>query len=185
MRENAITLSDLVRAVGRYDELAFLFVREGLSYTVEQIHGPESKAQRWLSEYVHKHEMDWSQLASKYHTGELPPAVVRAVEAAGGLDRLNRHVSGRQLCWGLRDYALDRWGILARVVLESWGVRGTLDFGRIVFAFIDHDIMQRQDGDALEDFQEVYAFPVALDQPVCIRPEEGNGEADEPSITDD
>ena len=68
-----------------------------------------------------------------------------------GRDQLtgeDRHVGGRELCWALRDYALLRWGLLARVVLESWNIKSSSDFGRIVFGFIDFDMMRKQDDDS-------------------------------------
>src|SRR6478735_3013965 len=65
----------------------------------------------------------------------------------------SRHVSGRQLCEGLREYALSRWGLLAKVVLDRWNITATLDFGRIVFALIDAGHMQKTDDDTIGDFE--------------------------------
>ncbi len=164
VNEPSRTLRDLVDHVGRYPEDAFLFVREGLSHTADQIHGPETEAHRQLHQYLLRNDLDWSDVIAQYHAGELPDTVVDTIDAAGGCDRLDRHVNGRELCWGLRDYATKRWGMMARVVLESWNVRCTKDFGRIVFGFIDLDMMRRQSDDSLEDFNEVYNFAEALDQ---------------------
>src|SRR5262249_20634110 len=50
----------------------------------------------------------------------------------------SRHVNGRELCEGLREFALMNWGMLARTVLARWGITRTLDFGRIVFALVDN-----------------------------------------------
>jgi uncharacterized repeat protein (TIGR04138 family) len=73
-----------------------------------------------------------------------------------------RHVSGQQLCLGLRDYAVGRYGLMARTVLARWGIRKTDDFGRIVFAMIDAGLMRKSDEDAFEDFQCVYEFDDAF-----------------------
>ena len=164
VNEPSRTLRDLVDHVGRYPEDAFLFVREGLSHTADQIHGPETEAHRQLHQYLLRNDLDWSDVIAQYHAGELPDTVVDTIDAAGGCDRLDRHVNGRELCWGLRDYAAKRWGMMARVVLESWNVRCTKDFGRIVFGFIDLDMMRRQSDDSREDFNEVYKFTEALDR---------------------
>lgn len=75
----------------------------------------------------------------------------------------SRHVSGQQLCCGLRDYALSRWGYMARTVLRQWNVTTTLDFGRIVFALIEAGQMQKTDQDTLEDFKAVYDFRSAFE----------------------
>ncbi|MGD2108827.1 MAG: hypothetical protein PVI86_05485 [Phycisphaerae bacterium] len=163
--EAANTLDQLVRHVGRYPEDAFLFVREGLSYAAEEIHGPETDAHRVLYRFLSQEELDWDDLVQQYHSGALPEPVVEAIEQAGGVDALNRHVSGRELCWALRDLALKRWGIMARVVLESWNIRATDDFGRIIFGFIDFDLMRKQDGDRLEDFADTYNFGEVFEEP--------------------
>lgn len=157
------TLDDLVRHVGRFPEEAFLFVREGLAFTVEQAHGPESDAHRELFRYMLSENLDWAELHHRVELGEVPDRILSLVDSVGGCERLNRHVSGRQLCWGLRDYAFQCWGMLAKAVLESWGVRETLDFGRIVFGFIDLELMQKQSDDSIDDFVEVYRFDEAFD----------------------
>jgi uncharacterized repeat protein (TIGR04138 family) len=74
----------------------------------------------------------------------------------------NRHVSGGQLCLGLRELALKQWGMMAPAVLGRWGVKSTLDFGRIVFAMIDGGYMQKTETDRLEDFRAVYDFNTAF-----------------------
>ena len=56
---------------------------------------------------------------------------------------VNRHVSGQQLCEGLRDYALLQWGMLAETVLRRWNITTTFDFGKIVFALLLSEIRQR------------------------------------------
>ncbi len=158
----ARSLQDLVAHVGRYPEEAFLFVREGLGFASERVHGEESEAHKHLQKFVLENEIDWSDLAASYHAGELPEELTEAIDQAGGPEKLNRHVSGRELCWALRDYAMQRWGLLARVVLEAWGIRRTQDFGRIVFGFIDFDLMRKQDDDRVDDFEDVYTFDEAL-----------------------
>lgn len=77
--------------------------------------------------------------------------------------KANRHVSGQQLCQGLRDFALIQWGMLARVVLRHWNITATIDFGRIVFAMIDAGHMQKTDEDRLDDFKNVYEFRTAFE----------------------
>src|SRR3989337_1209221 len=157
------SLEELVEHVGRYPADAFLFIREGLGHAAELIHGPENDAHRLLHQYLMEKELDWSALVAQNDAGVLPKPIAGAIEDAGGCDKLNRHISGRDLCWGLRDFALKRWGMLARVVLESWNVKSTDDFGRIVFGFIDLDMMRKQPDDRLEDFDGVYDFREQFD----------------------
>jgi uncharacterized repeat protein (TIGR04138 family) len=75
----------------------------------------------------------------------------------------NRHVSGEDLCEGLREYALLKWGLLARTVLRRWDINSTYDFGQIVFAMIDHGMMSRTPDDTIEDFRDVYDFKTAFE----------------------
>ncbi len=73
-----------------------------------------------------------------------------------------RHVTGRELAEGLRQYALDQFGPMARTVLEYWGVRNTLDFGRIVFHLIDAGLLRKTEEDSVQDFENVYSFSEAF-----------------------
>ena len=75
------------------------------------------------------------------------------------------HVSGQQLSWGLRNYAVQRYGVMARPVLNHWGIRRTNDFGRIVFAMVESKLMQKTDEDDIRDFDSVFDFSTAFDPP--------------------
>ena len=79
------------------------------------------------------------------------------------LDR-RRHVSGSELSHGIRELALERFGFLARIVLESWGVRRTDDFGVMVYHLIEEGVMSKTDEDRQEDFNGVYDFHEAFDR---------------------
>ena len=77
-------------------------------------------------------------------------------------DEDERHVSGQELCMGLRDYALNQYGPLARTVLDSWNVKRTEDFGRMVFAMVDAKLLRKTEEDNLADFEGVYDFDEAF-----------------------
>ena len=93
-------------------------------------------------------------------------------------DDESRHVSGQELCMGLRDYAVTRYGLLARTVLNRWGIRRTEDFGNIVFAMVDAGLMRKTEEDRLEDFQGVYAFDEAFEAEFGMELEDSVGAAD-------
>lgn len=76
-----------------------------------------------------------------------------------------RHVSGAELAWACRDFAVQRFGRLAELVLEYWGVRRTEDFGRIVFILVDVGLLMTQPTDREEDFAGIYQFAEAFNQP--------------------
>lgn len=68
------------------------------------------------------------------------------------------HVTGAELLRGIAELARQEFGFLARTVFEGWGVRDTLDFGRIVFVLVEAEMMGRNDNDTIEDFRDVYDF---------------------------
>lgn len=74
----------------------------------------------------------------------------------------SRHVTGQQLCLGLRDYAIKQYGLLAKTVLNTWGLHETGDFGRIVFSMIEAGLMRKTDEDTPEDFEGVFDFDEAF-----------------------
>ena len=80
-----------------------------------------------------------------------------------------RHVSGQQLCDAMRDLAIQRWGLMARTVLNSWHIHSSLDFGKIVYAMIDNQLMQKTDRDSLEDFRDTFDFNQAFSPESCLR----------------
>jgi uncharacterized repeat protein (TIGR04138 family) len=69
-----------------------------------------------------------------------------------------RHVDGRELARAVRDLALERYGVMARLVLEHWGVRATADVGDIVFTMVDLGLLMSQPTDSRLDFVNVYDF---------------------------
>ena len=73
-----------------------------------------------------------------------------------------RHVTGQELAEGLRVYGLDQFGPLTAQVFEHWGVRSTEDFGRIVFALVDAQLLRKTEEDSLKDFAGLYDFSDAF-----------------------
>lgn len=73
-----------------------------------------------------------------------------------------RHVSGRELCEGMRDYALEQFGPMARTVLEHWGIRRTGDFGKVVFLLIEAGLLRKTEEDSIHDFDNIYDFSQAF-----------------------
>ena len=75
-----------------------------------------------------------------------------------------RHVTGVELTHGVRSLAIDRFGPLARTVLEHWGVHSTDDVGEIVFALVEAGVLITQDEDRPEDFHGIFDFEDAFDR---------------------
>lgn len=96
------------------------------------------------------------------HTVELTHGQPPPANELGELPDDSRHVSGQQMCFGLRDLALQRYGMLASTVLNRWSIRKTDDFGTIVYAMIDRKELRASDRDSIEDFRDVYDFAEAF-----------------------
>jgi len=75
-----------------------------------------------------------------------------------------RHISGSELATAVRELALERFGLLARTVLEHWGIHSTSDMGEIVFALVDCGILIKQPGDSREDFEGLFSFEEAFEE---------------------
>ncbi len=127
-----------------FPDQAFDFVREGLAHTSRSIHGEAAEQQAGAG----------SGLGGM---GSGASGV-----AGGGGEEDSRHVSPQQLCLGLRDLALKRYGLLAPTVLRRWGIRRTDDFGVIVYAMIDRKEMRCSDEDRIDDFAGVFDFDEAF-----------------------
>jgi uncharacterized repeat protein (TIGR04138 family) len=72
------------------------------------------------------------------------------------------HVSGPELLEGVRDLALEQFGLMARTVFRMWGINRTADFGEIVFNLIEANLMSKTSRDDRQDFHDVYDLDEAL-----------------------
>jgi uncharacterized repeat protein (TIGR04138 family) len=74
-----------------------------------------------------------------------------------------RHLTAEELLDGLRQLALEQFGLLARTVLEQWGVSRTEDVGEMVYLLIEHGLLFRTEKDSKEEFKDVFDFRQAFD----------------------
>jgi uncharacterized repeat protein (TIGR04138 family) len=75
-----------------------------------------------------------------------------------------RHITGQELATACRDLALERFGVMSRLVLEHWGIRTTADIGHIVFALVELGMLLSQPTDTHEAFQGVFDFDQAFER---------------------
>ncbi|MBL8763101.1 MAG: hypothetical protein JNM07_02390 [Phycisphaerae bacterium] len=127
-------------------------------------------------------QLDWDVVRNR--AAQIPEAAfqfvreglghtVKSIQAQGADTMATdtpRHVTGQQLCFGLRDLAIERYGKLAGTVFRRWGVRRTDDFGVMVYALIDRGEMKRSDGDSIDDFHAVYDFEESFAGPDSLEP---------------
>lgn len=75
-----------------------------------------------------------------------------------------RHITGRELSEACRDLALERYGVLARQVLEHWGIRSTSDIGDVVFTLVELELLMSQPTDTRDEFLSVFDFDRAFER---------------------
>lgn len=90
--------------------------------------------------------------------------VLASLEFCQGRLTERRHIAGRELAEGCRDLARERYGVLARMVLEYWGIRSTADLGDVVFTLVDLGLLLSQPSDTRDDFTDVFGFEEAFDR---------------------
>ncbi len=125
----------LLQSDPRFKFEAYQFVREALAYAHEQM-------------------LAAAQLPTKSADAKSTD------DDRGGFT--GHHITGQQLCEACRHYGLQQYGYLTAMVLASWGVRSTSDFGEIVYNLISIEQMRKSDSDQREDFDEVYSFDTAF-----------------------
>lgn len=76
-----------------------------------------------------------------------------------------RHITGGEMAGGVRDLAIERFGPMARTVLEHWGIEQTADVGEIVFALVESGVLIKQEEDSRDDFVDVFDFDDAFGSP--------------------
>jgi uncharacterized repeat protein (TIGR04138 family) len=76
-----------------------------------------------------------------------------------------RHVSGRELLDGIREFALSEFGPMAKTVLNGWGIQRTEDVGEIVFNLVENGLLGKTEKDSRADFANGYDFDEAFRSP--------------------
>lgn len=75
-------------------------------------------------------------------------AVAFTLQRAG----LEGHVTASELMQGIRDFALEQFGPLAKTVFNHWGITHSSQFGDLVFNLIDAELLGKRAEDKREDF---------------------------------
>ncbi len=83
--------------------------------------------------------------------------------------RQRRHISGQELCSAVRDMAAREYGLMAKEVLNEWGIDSTEMIGRIVFALVESKKMTKTDEDSLADFTQVFDFDEAFSPAAILK----------------
>ena len=131
----------------RFRMEAYQFVREALSYGQRFQHEAESELEE-EEEDVEDLDLECFEEDEDLETWEEEEA--------------ESHLTGQVLCQAIRQYATQQYGLLAKVVLNSWGIYTTSDFGEIVYNLISINMMKKSKTDRREDFDDQYDFEDAF-----------------------
>lgn len=135
----------LVREDRRYKPEAYVFVFEALRFAHEKMGlGADDPGEQDLWE-----ESD-------------PELSEEADEPSSEEENSPRHLTGQELCEAMRVLALEQFGLMAKCVLNSWGIKATSDIGEIVYNLIRIGEMRKTPADRREDFDDVFDFDEGL-----------------------
>ncbi len=144
----------------RYRLEAYGFVFEALTYAHDAL---------GLGTPQPPENLDYAPDEADQAAAESPPVRGKGKGKGKRSGRGERHLTGQELCEAIRRYALDQFGMMAKCVLNGWGVTSTGDFGNIVFNLIEVGQMKKTKQDRREDFDGVFDFDTGLVQNYRIK----------------
>jgi len=125
-------LAEIAKKDGRYTVDAYLFVQQSLAYAQYELGMGRPRP---------------FGVEGEDDSDEPPPEA---------------HLTGQQLCEAIRLFAAELYGLMAKVVLNSWGLKTTGDFGEIVYKLIELGEMTKSETDSRADFDDLYDFQEAF-----------------------
>ena len=88
--------------------------------------------------------------------------VLEALETASAEHPERPDVTGEDLLAAVRALGRERFGVMAPEVFRAWGVRTTIDFGRVVFHLVEAGLLKKRERDSLSDFIDKFDFEDAF-----------------------
>ncbi len=135
MTEESFPLFQVLKKDTRYPLEAYIFIRESLRFAADVL-----------------------ELGTESPNTDQPVEAEEAIQEAA-----EKHMTGQQLCEAIRQFALNQFGYMSKVVLSEWGIRSTSDFGNIVYNMIGAGLMRKSESDRRSDFDDVYDFESEFD----------------------
>ncbi len=66
-----------------------------------------------------------------------------------------RHLNAGELIDGFIGLAFERFGLMAGLVIERWGISTSSDIGEIVSQLIQENVLVKRDEDSIEEFKDL------------------------------
>lgn len=89
-------------------------------------------------------------------------------------DRETPHLNAEELYLASCALALEEYGPLASVVLNSWNIWAPKDYSQLIYNMIDGGLLSKQTDDKPEDFYELPALDSLLEAPYTPNSNEGS-----------
>jgi uncharacterized repeat protein (TIGR04138 family) len=80
------------------------------------------------------------------------------------VDPIRKHVTGRDVCDLVKELAVEKYGFMARMMLDRWGLQTTSHIGDIVYNLIDAGELEKNEADARSDFDDVFDLHAELER---------------------
>ncbi len=90
--------------------------------------------------------------------------VMLVIDKIQELLEVQRHISGEDVLKGIKSVVSERYGPMAKEVLNSWGVYKTEDIGNIVFSLVEAGLLAKTEKDSIEDFVERFDFKKVFEE---------------------
>lgn len=170
MNEEANALARVLRKDPRYAPDAYFFVREALSFAADSLELRNCNCRELSDDHSSGTESCGQKDLAVNHFSDFSGADFSGADFSGadlpgpGSQEVREecHVTGQQLCDGIRQYALAQFGLMSKVVLNSWGIHSTSDFGEIVYNLIKVGVLKKSPRDRRSHFDGVYDFDEAF-----------------------
>ena len=79
-------------------------------------------------------------------------------------------IGARELSQAMVDILRDGFGPFASHLLQKWGIHSTNDFGRIVYELVNAGLLALNEGDTIEDFNDLFPLMDSLNEPFTAEP---------------
>jgi len=76
-----------------------------------------------------------------------------------------KHITGKELLDGIKEFALQEFGPIAPEVLRHWGLNDSMSIGHVVFNMVNKNLLGKSQEDSLEDFKGGFDFDRAFSKP--------------------
>lgn len=84
--------------------------------------------------------------------------VMAALEQHQSELEFRRHITAEELADACKELAIKRYGLMAKIVLNKWGISTTSDIGDVVFTLVDLGYLASLPTDNRSQFSDLYDF---------------------------